>query len=102
MADILKRWAFVGLAMGGLMTLDLLTGPWRLSRGGISTTSSRDSWLLRFKDLRWYMRLGLPLYMIHQFEEHGIDLYGRWYHFQPALCEVLVSQKHIHRSITLD
>ncbi|MCB9700484.1 MAG: HXXEE domain-containing protein [Myxococcales bacterium] len=43
----------------------------------------------RWEDPRWIINVGLPLYMLHQFEEHGVDLLGRVYSFQPAFCEIL-------------
>lgn len=94
MTDILKRWAFAGLAIGLTISCRLLSASWTLSEGGVSDTRSMKNWALRFRDLRWWMHFGLPLYMIHQFEEHGIDLYGRLYNFQTALCEAIVSLEY--------
>jgi hypothetical protein len=31
----------------------------------------------------------LPIYMLHQFEEHGVDLLGRRYHFLIEMCGML-------------
>lgn len=41
--------------------------------------TSRDD--RRLMDLVWYGWVAMPVYAIHQLEEHGYDAYGRRYHF---------------------
>ena len=43
----------------------------------------------RWQDPAWVLPLLWPIYLVHQFEEHGIDLLGRRYAFQEGLCGVL-------------
>lgn len=89
--NILTQWAFAGLVIGITMSARLLTTTWLCYRDGNSDTTSKTRWLRRFHDYEWWMHAALPIYMIHEFEEHGIDLYGNRYSFQKALCTVLVS-----------
>lgn len=60
LGSIHTLWPYTGLALavGAFLTY------------GIHPTS-----------LDWLTAMQLPLYMLHQFEEHGIDLYGRHYPF---------------------
>jgi hypothetical protein len=75
--DILYGWPFVALA-AGLVGLLALFG-WPRPSGSAS----------RWRDPRWLVCLMLPVYMIHQFEEHGVDLFGRRFHFLNDLCATL-------------
>lgn len=68
-------WAALVLGAGGLGALFVLPRP-----------SGAGS---RFRDPAWLACLMLPLYMVHQFEEHGIDLLGRHYHFIEEICGVV-------------
>lgn len=68
--DILTLWPYAALLLGALGLALLLRSP-------------------RPRDPRWLFALGLPIYMVHQFEEHGVDLLGRPYAFQAALCGTL-------------
>jgi hypothetical protein len=43
----------------------------------------------RWRDPSWLVCLMLPVYMLHQFEEHGINLRGEHYHFLAELCAML-------------
>ena len=43
----------------------------------------------RLRDPMVLLGLLLPLYMLHQFEEHGVDLLGRRYAFQADFCTTL-------------
>src|SRR5215471_12433318 len=64
-------WPWIGLALAAALTVLLFcVGP-------------------RFRDLSWLAWLTVPVYLVHQFEEHGIDLLGRHYAFRDALCQVL-------------
>jgi hypothetical protein len=76
MSIILTTWPFAALAIALAILARLCLG-----RG--------QSWGARLRDRRWLFWLGVPLYMLHQFEEHGYDLYGRRYHFQAFMCETL-------------
>ncbi len=73
---ILYDWPFLGLALGVLGLAALIAGP-RQRPGS------------RWRDPQWLVCLTLPVYMIHQFEEHGFDLLGRRYHFLAAMCAML-------------
>lgn len=57
---------------------------------GTSTTASLGSWLKRTGDIEWWMQIALPMYALHQFEEYGLDLYGRHYAFHETMCTTLV------------
>jgi Protein of unknown function with HXXEE motif len=43
----------------------------------------------KFYDYRCLIFLGLGVYMIHQYEESGLDVKGRHFHFQKFLCDFL-------------
>lgn len=43
----------------------------------------------RWRDPAWLLALLWPMYLLHQFEEHGIDLLGRRYAFLADLCRTL-------------
>jgi hypothetical protein len=68
--DLAYDWPFIGLAIGCAWFLAMLVRP-------------------RLRDPSWLVALVGPLYMIHQFEEHGIDLRGDRYHFMTELCTTL-------------
>src|SRR5882757_8572312 len=59
-------WPYMGLGAALLLTLLLTTDALRSDR----TVS-------RWRDLVWLAWLGTLAYLIHQFEEHGIDALGR-------------------------
>src|SRR4051812_39212989 len=42
----------------------------------------------RWRDFQWLAWLFLPVYMLHQFEEHGIDLLGQAYAFRASMCGI--------------
>ena len=72
-------WPWTGLGIAAvLLTLLLFTGLYR-----------SNTRLPRFQDLGWLAWLAIPLYQLHQFEEHGIDLLGRHYAFREAVCSLL-------------
>ncbi|MHB8420152.1 MAG: HXXEE domain-containing protein [Myxococcales bacterium] len=76
MSTVLFDWPWLGLAAGILGLVALMAWP----RHGSGP---------RWRDPAWLVCLVLPVYMLHQFEEHGIDLLGRPYHFLTDLCTVL-------------
>jgi hypothetical protein len=72
-------WPWVGFAIAlVLLALLLFTD---LLRGNRETQ--------RWKDPAWLAWLALPLYMLHQVEEHGIDALGQSYAFRGVMCAVL-------------
>lgn len=74
---ILLGWPFLALAGGLLGWLVLLVMPWPATAGP------------RWRDPSWLACTFLPTYMLHQFEEHGIDLLGRRYYFLVDMCRTL-------------
>jgi hypothetical protein len=64
---VLYDWPFAALALGLAISCVLLARP-------------------RWRDPEWLVCLVLPLYMLHQFEEHGYNLLGQRYHFLDELC----------------
>jgi hypothetical protein len=72
-------WPWIGIALAAiLLALLFLTDLFR-TRGIAS----------RWQDPVWLAVFGLPLYMVHQFEEHGIDLAGVHYAFRGGLCDTM-------------
>lgn len=72
--SLLFDWPFVGVALA----FALSTWLWR------STPGPR-----RWNDPAFMLGLLWPTYLVHQFEEHGIDLLGRHFAFLEALCSSL-------------
>lgn len=74
---LLLGWPFVGVALSlavlGWLLLRPMPGPWAA----------------RLRDPHWLIWLYAPVYAIHQFEEHGYDIFGRRFHFQVSLCQQL-------------
>lgn len=62
---LLMTWMYVGLGGAVFLTLMLLASPQQLKLDGLA----RFHWIL------------LIVYLVHQFEEHGVDLLGRSYFF---------------------
>lgn len=69
-------WPWIGFVLAAIL-LSVLVFTDRFRTPGIAS---------RWNDPAWLAVLGLPLYMVHQFEEHGIDLAGVHYAFRAALC----------------
>lgn len=61
-------WVLVGLG-GAVFAIFMIFSGVSVSAGGVTDPLATAAWLL------------LIAYLLHQFEEHGIDLYGRSYHF---------------------
>lgn len=72
-------WPWIGSIAAGLL-LVLLFGTGKL-RSSLSTS--------RWRDPLWLSWLAVPVYMIHNVEEYGIDLLGRTHAFPDALCTTL-------------
>lgn len=76
---ILHGWPYAGLGLAALILAVLFLRP---SPQGLAYAA-------RLRDPRWLLWAAVPMYMIHQFEEHGVDLLGRHYPFLEALCTTL-------------
>jgi len=74
---LLHEWPWLGLVLASLLLL------WSAAR------RAEGPWSARLRDAGWLLWLALPVYMLHQFEEHGVDALGRSYAFQGGLCSVL-------------
>jgi hypothetical protein len=71
-------WPCVGLVLAAILfALLFFTNVFR-------TDPPTDRW----KDFRWLAWLFLPVYMTHQFEEHGIDALGQAYAFRASMCGI--------------
>jgi hypothetical protein len=69
-------WPWIGLGFA-IVFLILLFSTDRLRH---------DPAVSRWHDPVWFSWLAIPIYMIHQFEEYGIDLLGQRHAFPDALC----------------
>jgi hypothetical protein len=69
-------WPWIGLG-AAIIILALLL----LTNVFISNTQ-----VSRWRDFLWLSWLALPIYMIHEFEEYGIDFLGNKHAFPDALC----------------
>lgn len=78
MQTVLRSWPWLGLVIA-IPMLAVMLGR---SRPG-------ERWRARFDDPAWLLWLPLPIYMLHQFEEHGIDALGRAYAFRGVLCTTI-------------
>ena len=74
---VLYDWPYFGLVAGIVALASLLLVPWPTPCGS------------RWRDPSWLVCLILPVYMLHQFEEHGINLLGQRYQFIVDLCRTL-------------
>jgi hypothetical protein len=77
MSTILFGWPYAGLALAGLLLAWLL---FEKRAPGAPP---------RWRDPAWVLPLLWPMYLLHQFEEHGVDLLGRHYPFLAGLCAAL-------------
>ena len=68
-------WPYMGLGAALLFALLLCTDALR-----------SDLTVSRWRDLVWLAWLGMLAYLIHQFEEHGIDMQGATYAFRGEMC----------------
>lgn len=76
MNNILMGWPYVGLGVALIWFVAL-------------TLERRPGAPPRLQDPAWVLPLLWPMYLLHQFEEHGIDLFGRHYAFLADLCGAL-------------
>jgi hypothetical protein len=79
MHALLFGWPWVGLGVAIPLLAGLLLWP-TPDHASVTARVARPSRLV------W---LPLPIYMLHQVEEHGVDLLGRHYHFQVDFCHRL-------------
>lgn len=77
MHTILHDWPYAGLGLAGVLVAWLV-----LERRPPGAPP-------RWQDPAWVLPLLWPMYLVHQFEEHGIDLLGRHYSFLAGLCATL-------------
>jgi hypothetical protein len=68
-------WPYMGLGAALLLALLLCTGALRSNL----TVS-------RWRDIVWLAWAGTLAYLVHQFEEHGIDALGATYAFRSEMC----------------
>lgn len=73
MDEVLHGWPWLALVAAVALTAVL----WRRSGPG------------RWTDPVFALGLLWPMYLVHQFEEHGVDLLGRRFSFLAELCQVL-------------
>ena len=78
MFDFGHIWPWIGLGAAGLLLFLLTTNALRSDRA-----------VSRWRDLVWLTWAAVFAYLLHQFEEHGIDAEGRAYAFRGFLCAQL-------------
>lgn len=71
-------WPYMGIGAALLLALLLATDLLRSDRS-----------VSRWRDLPWLAWAGTLVYLVHQFEEHGIDAEGHHYAFRGFLCASL-------------
>ena len=69
---ILRDWPFLALVVGVPL----------FGYTALTSFTSRSP-----PKLVYLHAMGLAMYMIHQFEEHGYDIFSRSYHFQVFMCK---------------
>jgi hypothetical protein len=75
MLDFGHLWPWIGLGAGSLLFVLLTTNALRSNR----TVS-------RWRDIGWLTWAAVCAYLLHQFEEHGVDAQGQVYAFRGVLC----------------
>ena len=70
-------WPWIGLGLAALLLLGLVVGDLRGDRA-----------VPRTHDMVWLAWAATAAYLLHQFEEHGIDARGAPYAFRGSLCTV--------------
>jgi hypothetical protein len=69
-------WPWIGLGLATLLLILLFSTNLLRHNPAVS----------RWRDAVWLSWLAIPIYMIHQFEEYGVDLLGQKHAFPDALC----------------
>ena len=75
MLDFGHLWPWIGLGAGSLLFVLLTTNALRSDRS-----------VSRWRDIGWLTWAAVCAYLLHQFEEHGIDVQGKAYAFRAVLC----------------
>ncbi|KAL7802213.1 hypothetical protein V8C44DRAFT_353519 [Trichoderma aethiopicum] len=83
---LLSDWPFIALLAGIPLIYELLKPP---SSSLSADTRVQPRWSSLLNNKNWWMRAALPIYLLHQFEEHGYDFLGRRYAFQAYFCKNL-------------
>jgi hypothetical protein len=78
MFDFSHGWPWIGLGAAGLLLVLLATNALRGDRS-----------VSRWRDLVWLTWAAVAAYLLHQFEEHGIDAQGDAYAFRGFLCNTV-------------
>lgn len=68
-------WPWIGIGAAGLLFVLLCTNALRSDRS-----------VTRWRDMAWLTWAGTFVYLVHQFEEHGIDATDHAYAFRGFLC----------------
>lgn len=68
-------WPWIGIGAAGLLLVLLCAGALRSDRS-----------ISRWRDMAWLTWAGVFVYLVHQFEEHGIDATDHAYAFRGFLC----------------
>jgi hypothetical protein len=68
-------WPWIGIGAAGLLLVLLCTNALRSDRS-----------VTRWSDMAWLTWAGTFVYLVHQFEEHGIDATNNAYAFRGFLC----------------
>jgi len=71
-------WPWIGLGAAGLLLILLTTNALRSDRS-----------VTRWRDMTWLTWAATCAYLVHQFEEHGIDAQGTAYAFRGTMCAQL-------------
>ena len=75
MPDFGHLWPWIGLGAGSLLFVLLTTNALRTNRS-----------VSRWRDIGWLTWAAVGVYLLHQFEEHGIDARHQIYAFRGVLC----------------
>ncbi len=75
MLDFGHLWPWIGLGAGSLLCVLLTTNALR-----------SDHSVSRWRDIGWLTWAAVCAYLLHQFEEHGVDARDNVYAFRGALC----------------
>jgi hypothetical protein len=77
MSGFLFDWPYAGVGLAALLL------------GWLALERRKEGAPPRWQDPAWVLPLLWPMYLLHQFEEHGVDLQGRHYSFLEGLCKTL-------------